>query len=109
MRVFVATYILVLILFSLFLAQSDAASVPDFTYNHNSITIPELKEKVDFKVITPKKSPRSWTLEIKTYPWGDKENIHRIRLHFIDEHDKYLIVGLEQRKNINTVNDREAC
>lgn len=67
-------------------------------YNHNSITISEIKEKVDFKVLSPNWVPNNWTLEIKTYPWGEKDNITHFRLHFMDKDDNYLMIGIEEKK-----------
>jgi len=62
------------------------------------ISISELKEKVDFKVLFPKEIPINWSLEIKTYPWGEKDDITHFRLHYIEKEDKYLMIGIEERK-----------
>ncbi|RSK28512.1 DUF4367 domain-containing protein [Bacillus sp. HMF5848] len=70
-------------------------------YNHNSITISEVEKKVDFKVLSPKQVPKDWTLEIKTYPLGEKDTITNFRLHYMDKNDKYLMVGIEQRKAVS--------
>jgi hypothetical protein len=67
-------------------------------YNHNSITVSEIKNMVNYEVIAPEKVPKDWTLEIKTYPWGEKDNITHFRLHYMDSKDIQLIVGIEQRK-----------
>ncbi|WP_078410756.1 DUF4367 domain-containing protein [Priestia abyssalis] len=76
----------------------EANLVQAIKYNHNSITIPELKKKVDFKVLTPKEIPSHWTLDIKTYPWGEKEDITDFRLHYMDKYDEHLMFGIGERK-----------
>ncbi|MEH7451470.1 DUF4367 domain-containing protein, partial [Gottfriedia acidiceleris] len=72
----------------------------DIKYNHNSITVPAIKNKVDFKVFAPQKVPDDWTLEIKTYPWGEKEKFTYFRLHYFDSNDTELLIGIEQRKDL---------
>ncbi|WP_227940384.1 DUF4367 domain-containing protein [Alkalihalobacillus deserti] len=67
-------------------------------YNHKSITISEIKEEVDFNVLSPKQVPDDWTLEIKTYPSGENDIISNFRLHYMDKNDKYLMVGIEERE-----------
>ncbi|MFF5395862.1 hypothetical protein ACFY5J_00515 [Peribacillus butanolivorans] len=47
----------------------------EIKYNHESITLSEIKRKVDFKVVVPQNIPNDWTLEIKTYPWDEKDKI----------------------------------
>ncbi|SMQ80964.1 protein of unknown function [Bacillus sp. OV166] len=61
----------------------------EIKYNHNSITIPEIKKKVDFTVLTPKKIPDDWTLDTKTSPW--------LMLHYMDSKDIKMMVGFDQR------------
>ncbi|MEK4012795.1 DUF4367 domain-containing protein [Peribacillus sp. FSL M8-0224] len=70
----------------------------EIKYNHESITISEIKKKVDFKVVVPHNIPNDWTLEIKTYPWDEKDKITNFRLHYMDSDDKYLLIGIEQSK-----------
>ncbi|MDM5292955.1 DUF4367 domain-containing protein [Peribacillus simplex] len=70
----------------------------EIKYNHESITLSEIKRKVDFKVIVPQNIPNDWTLEIKTYPWDEKDKITNFRLHYMDSDDKYLLIGIEQSK-----------
>ncbi|HHT7113344.1 DUF4367 domain-containing protein [Bacillus paranthracis] len=70
----------------------------EIKYNHNSITLAEINSKVRFKVYAPQQIPNNWTLEIKTYPWGEKEDITYFRLHYMDSKDEHLLVGIEQRK-----------
>ncbi|WP_088068023.1 DUF4367 domain-containing protein [Gottfriedia luciferensis] len=72
----------------------------EIKYNHNSITLPTLKNNVDFKVFAPKNVPKDWTLEIKTYPWGEKEKFTYFRLHYMDSNDTKLLIGIEQRKEL---------
>jgi len=72
----------------------------EIKYNHNSITVPAIKNKVDFKVFVPQKVPEDWTLEIKTYPWGEKEKFTYFRLHYMDSNDTKLLIGIEQRKEL---------
>jgi hypothetical protein len=55
-------------------------------YNHNSETISEIKKKVDFTILTPKKIPDDWTLDTKTSPW--------IMLHYMDSKDTKLMVAI---------------
>jgi Domain of unknown function (DUF4367) len=70
----------------------------EIKYNHDSITLSEIKRKVDFKVVVPQNIPNDWTLEIKTYPWGEKDKITNFRLHYMDSYDKYLLISIEQSK-----------
>lgn len=58
-------------------------------YNHNSETISEIKKKVDFTILTPKKIPDDWTLDTKTSPW--------IMLHYMDSKDTKLMVSIDLR------------
>ncbi|WP_409250979.1 DUF4367 domain-containing protein [Bacillus sp. SCS-153A] len=68
----------------------------EIQYNHNSITISELKEEVDFSLLTPGKVPNGWTLEIKTSPW--------IMLHYMNKNDTKLMVAIHQKK-ANAITD----
>lgn len=70
----------------------------EIMYNHDSPTISEIKDKVHFKVFIPQNVPEDWTLEIKTYPFGEEDFISKIRLHYMDSSDTYMIVGIEERK-----------
>ncbi|WP_456278793.1 DUF4367 domain-containing protein [Bacillus sp. AK128] len=91
----VLTYIVIIVITCVPLGVVQAKEIK---YNHNSITITEIKGKVDFKVISPKQIPDSWTLEIKTYPWVEKDNINSFRLHYMDKNDENLMIGIEERK-----------
>lgn len=62
----------------------------EIKYNHNSITIHEIKGKVGFTVLTPHKIPDDWTLEIKT--------TLGVMLHYMDSKDTKLMVAIHQRK-----------
>jgi hypothetical protein len=62
----------------------------EIKYNHNSITISEIKKKVDFTVLTPKKIPDDWSLDTKTTPC--------VMLHYMDSKDKKLMVAIHQRR-----------
>ncbi|MEI4803686.1 DUF4367 domain-containing protein [Bacillus sp. FJAT-51639] len=77
----------------------------EIKYNHNSITVSEIKKKVGFKVYVPKQVPNNWTLEIKTYPWREKENIAYFRLHYMDSKDEKLLLGIAQRKKTSNTED----
>ncbi|XHU85499.1 DUF4367 domain-containing protein [Peribacillus muralis] len=70
----------------------------EIKYNHDSITISEIKRKVDFKVVVPQNIPNDWTLEKKTYPWDEKNKITNFSLHYMDSDDKYLLIGIEKSK-----------
>ncbi|WP_231505544.1 DUF4367 domain-containing protein [Bacillus sp. EB01] len=70
----------------------------EIKYNHNSITIPEIKQNVHFNVIVPKNVPDDWTLEIKTYPWGAKTKFTHFRLHYMDKNDEKMMVSIKQIK-----------
>ncbi|MED4402702.1 DUF4367 domain-containing protein [Metabacillus fastidiosus] len=70
----------------------------EIKYNHENITISEIKEKVDFKVFSPEKIPNDWTLEIKTYPSDEKDNITQFKLHYMDHNDENLMVGILEKK-----------
>jgi len=61
-----------------------ASLANEIKYNHNSKTISEIQKEVDFRVLTPKRIPDDWTLEIKTSPW--------VRLHYMDSKDTKLMV-----------------
>lgn len=69
----------------------------EIKYNHDSITVSEVKEKVDFTVFAPDKIPDGWTLEIKTYPMDEEKHFTHFRLHYMDNNDTILKVGIEQR------------
>ncbi|MGD6969251.1 DUF4367 domain-containing protein [Rossellomorea vietnamensis] len=86
-----------LITLLLITVTSSIALAKETKYNHNSITIAEVKEKVNFKVLVPKKVPEEWTLEIKT-PDNQEGNSSSIRLHFMDENDENLMLGIEEKK-----------
>jgi hypothetical protein len=87
---------LLLILF-LGTVSSSIAFAQEIKYNHNSITIAEVKEEVNFKVLVPKKIPEEWTLEIKTRD-NKEENLSGIRLHYMDENDENIMLGIEEKK-----------
>ncbi|MDP9740655.1 UNVERIFIED_ORG: hypothetical protein QFZ59_002485 [Bacillus sp. B2I3] len=70
----------------------------EIKYNHESITLSEVQRKVDFKVVVPQNIPNDWTLEIKTYPWHEKDKITNFSLHYMDSNDKYLLIRIEQSK-----------
>jgi len=70
-------------------------------YHHDSPTISEIENKVNFKVFNPSNVPEGWTLEIKTYPGGVQDNVTKFRLHYMDKHDEHLMIGIEQRKATN--------
>jgi hypothetical protein len=88
---------LLLILFFIAVSSSSIALAKETKYNHNSITIAEVKEEVDFKVLVPKKISKEWTLEIKTRDNKDG-NLSVIRLQYMDENDENLMVGIEEKK-----------
>jgi len=69
----------------------------EIKYNHNCITIPEIKKKVDFTVLTPKKIPEGWTLDTKTSPW--------LMLHYMDSKDTKLMVAIDLRKGFRISDD----
>ncbi|MFJ7937061.1 DUF4367 domain-containing protein [Peribacillus sp. NPDC096622] len=70
----------------------------EIKYNHNSVTISEIKKKVDFTVLTPKKIPDYWTLDTKTTPW--------IMLHYMDSNDTKLMVAIHQSRG-STLSEAE--
>lgn len=91
--------ILRILLTILFLQIPLIAQADQRDYEHNSITLSELKEKVDFSVHIPEKIPNDWTLEIKTYPMDAKNQFTYFRLHYyLDKSVPMLYVGIEQRK-----------
>jgi hypothetical protein len=59
-------------------------------YNHKSETISEIKKKVDFTILIPRKIPDDWTLDTKTSPW--------IMLHYMDSKDTKLMVSINLRR-----------
>ena len=80
----------------LFFLMPFVVQAKEIQYNHNSITVSEVKEKVVFSVVSPNKIPADWTLEIKTYPSKEKENFSHFRLHYMDRNDTKMMVGIEQ-------------
>jgi hypothetical protein len=86
-----------LIILFLITVSSSIAFAKETIYNHNSITIAEIKEEVNFKVLVPKKIPEEWTLEIKPRD-TKKGNIIGIRLHYMDENDENIMLGIEEKK-----------
>ncbi|CAH2713855.1 hypothetical protein BACCIP111895_01009 [Neobacillus rhizosphaerae] len=69
----------------------------EIKYNHNSITIPEIKKKVDFTVLIPKNIPADWTLDTKTSPW--------LMLHYMDSKDTKLMVAIHQKMGFSLSDD----
>ncbi|MFC4321298.1 DUF4367 domain-containing protein [Litchfieldia salsa] len=90
---FISAIMLVVICFP---ANIDAREIK---YNHDSLTIEEIQEKVSFMVLVPEEFPESWTLEIKTYP--DSNVVKTFSLHYMDANDEFLQVGIEQRGSID--------
>lgn len=97
--------ILIILCFMLVVSPnfSKAVEIPvqaeEIKYNHNSITIPEIKQNVNFNVLVPKNGPNDWTLEIKTYPSETKVNITSFALHYMDKNDEQMMVRIEQIKD----------
>lgn len=75
-----------------------AVQAKEIKYNHDSINVSEVKEKVDFPVLAPDKIPNDWTLEIKTYPMNEEKHFTHFSLHYMDKDDAILKVAIEQRK-----------
>jgi hypothetical protein len=61
----------------------------EIKYNHNCLTISEIKKKVDFTVLTPQKIPDNWTIDTKISPW--------VMLHYMDSKDTKMMVGIDLR------------
>lgn len=59
-------------------------------YNHDSKPISEIKKNVDFKVFTPMKVPKEWTLDTKTTTFP-------IMLHYFNNTDTQLMVAIHQK------------
>ena len=72
----------------------------EIKYNHNSITISEIKKHVHFNVLAPENVPDDWTLEIKTYPWEAKTNFTSFSLHYMDKNDEKMMVSITQKKSL---------
>ena len=87
-----------IVLFSLIFLMPFVVQAKEIKYNHNSMTVSEVKEKVDFSILSPDKIPDDWTLEIKTYPMDEEQHFAYFRLHYMDKDDTILKVGIEQRK-----------
>ena len=66
-------------------------------YNDGSLTVAEAAARLDYRLFVPERVPGAWTLELKTYP-PSGERIYGVRLHFMDERDEHLIVGIAQTK-----------
>ncbi len=88
----------IFIVFIILISHPVIIHAKEIKYNHNSITIDQIKSKVDFKVLSPQKLPDDWTLEIKTYPMNEDEHFTHFSLHYMDKDDIVLKVGIEQRK-----------
>lgn len=86
------------ILLTLFILWLPVPTQAEIKYNHDSLTISEIKDRVHFKVFTPQNVPDDWTLEIKTYPFHGEDFISKIRLHYMDSYDTYMIIGIEERR-----------
>ncbi len=97
---FIKTISLVIILFMPIAVQAE-----EIKYNHDSITISEVKREVDFPVFAPDKAPDDWTLEIKTYPIDEEKQFTHFRLHYMDKDDAILNTGIEQRKITSRIDD----
>ncbi|WP_235863334.1 DUF4367 domain-containing protein [Ureibacillus sinduriensis] len=69
----------------------------EIKYNHNSKTIAEIQNEVEFTVLTPTKIPDDWTLDIKTSPW--------LMLHYMDSKDTNLMVSIHLRKGTRVLYD----
>lgn len=91
-------FIRLLVVFILFQNIPLIVQAKEIKYNHDSITISEIKRNVDFKVVVPQNIPNDWTLEIKTYPWDEKDKITNFSLHYMDSDDKYLLIHIGQSK-----------
>ncbi|WP_113929062.1 DUF4367 domain-containing protein [Bacillus sp. P14.5] len=76
---------------------SSIALAKEIKYNHNSISVAEVQEELNFKVLVPKEIPEEWTLEIKIRN-NKEENSNGIKLHYMDENDENLILGIEEKK-----------
>ncbi|XHU81028.1 DUF4367 domain-containing protein [Peribacillus simplex] len=87
-----------LVVFILFQNIPLIVQAKEIKYNHDSITISEIKRKVDFKVVVPQNIPNDWTLEIKTYPWDEKDKITNFSLHYMDSDDNYMLIHIGQSK-----------
>ncbi|MCK1981965.1 MULTISPECIES: DUF4367 domain-containing protein [Peribacillus] len=91
-------FIRLLVVFILFQNIPLIVQAKEIKYNHDSITISEIKRKVDFKVVVPQNIPNDWTLEIKTYPWDEKDKITNFSLHYMDSDDNYMLIHIGQSK-----------
>jgi hypothetical protein len=86
-----------LLILSFSMVSSSIGLAKEIKYNHNSMTIDEVKKEVNFNVLVPEKIPEDWSLEIKTYDYKDK-NIRDITLHYMDSNDEFLMLGINERK-----------
>ncbi|WP_034756380.1 DUF4367 domain-containing protein [Rossellomorea vietnamensis] len=91
---FISTFMFLL---CLCMISSSIGLAKEMKYNHESITIEEVKKEVDFQVLIPVKIPSEWSLEIKTYEHNDR-NMEIIRLHYMDSTDENLMLRIEERK-----------
>ncbi|MEJ8548851.1 DUF4367 domain-containing protein [Brevibacillus borstelensis] len=58
----------------------------------------QIRKKVDFQILLPENASQKWGLEIKTYPQGVTDKIKKIRLHYLDENNENLMIGIGQSK-----------
>lgn len=61
----------------------------------------QIKNSIDFKLLSPHYSMQSWKLEIKEpYPIVLKRPITKVRLHYFDKSGQTYMFGIEQHKSI---------
>ncbi|TDK61800.1 DUF4367 domain-containing protein [Bacillus salipaludis] len=87
----------VFILLLMFSSNPMIIMAKEIKYNHNSETISEIKEKVDFTILTPRKIPNDWILDTKTSPW--------IMLLYMNSKDTKLMIAIHLRKGFPLSNE----
>lgn len=90
-------YIRFTLLIAAVLIFATPAQAKETKYNHNSITLEELRDSVDFKVFAPQKVPDQWSLEIKTYPANREVHFSHFRIHYMDSIDSDLLLAITQK------------
>ena len=79
-----ALFFRLIILINLLICSPMISMAKGIKYNHNNETISEIKKKVDFTILTPRKIPDDWTLDTKTSPF--------IMLNYMDSKDTKMMV-----------------
>jgi Domain of unknown function (DUF4367) len=71
-------------------------------YAHDSMTVSQVRKKVNFTVFPPKEIPNDWILDIRTYPVEAKEYFSYFRLQYMNSNNTEVMVSINQQKGLPT-------